>query len=69
MSSHNERTELEGIRINGGRMFYFVSGVPSDSIAGYAKGCLAIDLTNGYLYQNRAGTVTSATWEKVGTQS
>jgi hypothetical protein len=36
-------------------------GVPTASVPGYAKGCLAIDVTNGNYYRN-SGTAASATW-------
>jgi hypothetical protein len=69
MSSHNQSTELSNITgPNGGRRISWWSGVPTDSIAGYNKGCLAIDETNGKIYIN-TGTVSSTTWTVVGTQS
>ena len=51
-----------------GIMFAVFSGVPTASVAGYGKGCLASDTTNGKLYIN-TGTVSSATWTVVGSQS
>lgn len=35
---------------------------PSDTVAGYAKGCLYIDTSAGALYVN-VNTKASATWE------
>lgn len=68
MPSHNERTELESLKINGGRAFSWWAGVPTASVAGYIPGSLAVDYTNAFLYIN-TGTLASATWTKVGTQS
>lgn len=45
----------------GERTFGYFAGTPTASIAGWGKGGLAIDLTNGRLYMN-TGTTSSATW-------
>ncbi len=41
------------------------AGAPTASAAGYSKGCIYLDTTNGQLYINQ-GTVTSATWAAEG---
>lgn len=46
---------------NGFGVVAVFEGVPTASIPGYAKGCLAIDVTNGNYYRN-SGTTASATW-------
>jgi len=68
MSSHNERNELESMKIAGGRALSWWAGVPTGSIAGYIPGSLAVDYTNAFLYIN-TGTLALSTWTKVGTQS
>lgn len=45
----------------GERTFGYFDGTPTASIAGYAKGAIVIDYTNGAIYKN-AGTTSSATW-------
>lgn len=71
MSAHNEVTELANITFNGGRCGLILStAAPTDSIAGFAPGCLwlySVDSAS-YLYIN-TGTASSTTWTKVGTQS
>jgi hypothetical protein len=42
------------------------AGAPTASAAGYSKGCLYLDLTNGAMYLN-TGTVTTATWVRQDT--
>lgn len=68
MSGHNAAFELgqpqEGVEFDG-RFLSFWSGVPTDAVAGYGKGALAVDTTNGKLYINTDSTVT-ATWTLVG---
>jgi hypothetical protein len=46
---------------NGYAVLAVFEGVPTASVPGYAKGCLAIDVTNGTYYRN-AGTAASTTW-------
>lgn len=41
----------------------YTAGTPTASAAGFAKGCLNFDVTNGIWYRN-TGTVTTATWEQ-----
>lgn len=41
-----------------------LKAAPTASAAGYAKGCVFIDRTNGNVYKN-TGTVTSATWTAI----
>lgn len=71
MSSHNQISELAeavgptGIGTSQGKCFAWFDGVPTASAAGYAKGCIAINIaattTTTRLYIN-SGTNTSATW-------
>lgn len=71
MSAHNQITELQeavgptGIGSEQGKCFAWFNGVPTASAAGYAKGCLAINVaattTTTRLYIN-SGTAASATW-------
>lgn len=71
MSSHNQISELSeavgptGIGTSQGKCFAWFNGVPTASAAGYAKGCIAINIaattTTTRLYIN-SGTNTSATW-------
>lgn len=76
MSAHNLQTQLVetvsqvnvGAAGTKGKLFYYVDGVPANSLAKYATGCLAIDVTNAKLYIN-TGTNASTTWIVVGTQS
>lgn len=69
MSSHNTASQLTNtIGDAGGRRFAWFSGTPTASAAGFNKGCIAIDETNGIVYVN-TGTVASATWTVVGTQT
>lgn len=51
-----------------GIMSWYKAGVPSNSEAGYAKGCLCQNINGGELYINE-GSKTSSTWTLVGTQS
>ena len=68
MSAHNQITELSSATNSQGKIFELSAGVPSASRAGFSKGALSIDTTNGKLYIN-TGTSSSATWTVVGTQS
>ncbi len=51
---------LNGFTVNLGLVGQF-AGTPTASIAGYEKGALVVDSTNGLLYYN-TGTTSSATW-------
>ena len=68
---HNACFELgqnqQGVEFDG-KFLTFSAGTPTASIAGYGKGALAVDTTNGKLFIN-TGTHASATWTVVGTQS
>lgn len=44
-----------------GILLAWFTGTPTASAAGYAPGCLALDLGSGLVYYN-SGTVASATW-------
>lgn len=74
MSAHNLSAELVeavgplNVGTQQGKLFYYVNGAPSNSISGYAKGCLAVDTNAGKLYIN-TGSKSSATWTVVGSQS
>ena len=71
MSAHNLISELSdavgpnGIGTSQGKCFAWFAGVPTGSIAGYAKGCIAINTvattTTSRLYIN-SGTNVSTTW-------
>lgn len=71
MSAHNTISELSegvgpfGIGTSQGKCFAWFNGAPTASVAGYAKGCIAINVaatgTTDRLYINTA-TNTSATW-------
>ena len=47
-----------------GRLLAYKAGAPTASAAGFAKGCLFIDVTNGNWYKN-TGTSSSATWTAI----
>ncbi|MFZ9311580.1 MAG: hypothetical protein ACO24O_08780 [Arenimonas sp.] len=68
MSAHNIIDELSAAQNSQGKVFALNAGVPTASAAGWSKGALVIDTTNGKLYIN-TGTSTSATWTVVGTQT
>jgi hypothetical protein len=68
MSAHNQIQELSEAQNSQGKIFQLTAGVPTGSVAGFSRGALAIDTTNGKLYIN-TGSATSATWTVVGTQS
>jgi hypothetical protein len=68
MSAHNTIQELSDAQNSQGRVFELSAGVPSNSRAGFSRGALSIDTTNGKLYIN-TGTTTSSTWTVVGTQT
>jgi hypothetical protein len=71
MSAHNTISELSdsvgplGIGTSQGKCFAWFNGVPTASIAGYAKGCIAINVaasgTTDRLYMN-SGTNAPTTW-------
>jgi hypothetical protein len=71
MPGHSTAFELgqdqQGVEFEG-KFLSFYAGTPTASIAGYGKGALAVDTTNGKLYIN-TGTFASATWTVVGSQS
>ncbi len=48
-----------------GVLHAYGQGAPTASAAGFAKGCLYQDTTNGDLYIN-TGSVTTATWAQIG---
>lgn len=48
--------------------FGIKAGAPTASLAGYSKGCLFVDYTNGIVYQN-TGTTASSTWSAIGAAS
>lgn len=68
MSGHNAAFELgqdqKGVDFEG-KFLSFWNGVPTDGTAGYGKGALAVDTTNGKLYINTDSFATS-TWTLVG---
>lgn len=70
MSSHNELSDLENMRFNGGQILNFATAAPAGSEVGYAPGCLWVYsvATNAKLYIN-TGTAAAATWTVVGAQS
>lgn len=47
-----------------GHSLIFTAGTPTGSTSGYAKGCLAIDYTNGVVYYN-TGTTSSSAWTDI----
>lgn len=55
-------------RGTGRHLFQIKEGVPTDTEAGYHKGALAFDITNGDTRQN-TGTAASAIWKKLRLQS
>lgn len=71
MSAHNMISELSeavgptSIGTSQGKCFAWFNGVPTASAAGYAKGCLAVNVaassTTTRLYIN-SGTNAAATW-------
>jgi hypothetical protein len=71
MSAHNLISELSdavgptSIGTSQGKCFAWFNGVPTASAAGYAKGCIAINVaastSSTRLYIN-SGTNASATW-------
>lgn len=71
MSSHNQIAELSdavgptGIGTQQGKCFAWFNGVPTGSVPGFAKGCIAINVAATTaatrLYIN-SGTNASATW-------
>lgn len=74
MSLHNQYDKLERgtfhsemsmIETPEGYALYIKNGTPTNGIADYAPGCVAIDTTNGYVYRN-SGTKTSAVWTQLG---
>lgn len=68
MSAHNVIDDLTEAKNAQGYLFLYTAGVPTASIAGYSRGCLAVDTTNGKLYIN-TNTSLSATWTLVGSQT
>ena len=68
MSGHNAAFELgqdqKGVDFEG-KFLSFWSGVPTNAVAGYGKGALAVDTTNGKLYIN-TNSVSSANWSLIG---
>ncbi|QDP47802.1 MAG: hypothetical protein Unbinned3138contig1001_21 [Prokaryotic dsDNA virus sp.] len=71
MSAHNAVYELGQTQTGTafeGKFLGIFEGVPTDDIAGFGKGALAVDVTNGKLYINNDSAVT-ANWVVVGTQS
>ena len=67
MSAHNIISELSDAQNEQGKIFELSAGIPANSRAGFSKGALSVDVTNGKLYIN-TGTTSSATWIVVGTQ-
>ena len=68
MSAHNTIEQLSEAQNTQGKIFELSAGIPSNSRAGFSKGALSIDTTNGKLYIN-TGTAASATWTVVGNQT
>ena len=71
MPGHNAAFSLGQAHVGvsfDGKFLSFYAGTPTASVSGYGKGALAVDTTNGKLYIN-TGTVSSATWTLVGSQS
>lgn len=68
MSAHNIIDQISEAQNSQGKIFELFAGAPTNSRAGFSKGALSIDTTNGKLYIN-TGSASSATWTVVGTQS
>lgn len=68
MSAHNIISELSEAQNEQGKIFELSAGVPAGSRAGFSKGALSVDVTNGKLYIN-TGTSSSASWTVVGAQT
>lgn len=68
MSAHNIISQLTETQNEQGKMFLVSAGTPTASVAGFSKGAIATDTTNGKLFIN-TGTSTSATWTVVGSQT
>lgn len=68
MSAHNTIEQLSEAQNSQGKVFELSAGIPANSRAGFSKGALSVDTTNGKLYIN-TGTASSATWTVVGTQT
>jgi len=68
MSGHNAAFELgqdqKGVDFEG-KFLSFWDGAPTSAVAGYGKGALAVDTTNGKLYINTDSAAT-ATWSLIG---
>jgi hypothetical protein len=68
MSAHNIISQITEAQNEQGKIFLYSAGTPTGSVAGFTKGALAVDTTNGKLFIN-TGTSASATWTVVGTQT
>jgi len=70
MSPHNLLNWLQSMLGFGGRLMVWSTAAPSNSVAGYAGGCIWIRCSdsNSKVYIN-TGSNTSTTWTVVGAQS